>query len=470
MRTTTVATAATLLLIAACDTSVTNPGLIGDDALDKPESWSAVALGGRRALADAIGSSGTTGGQLLYWGAAVSFEINPAGSTGSYGIPTDVQTGLPTDATMNADWTSSNIARYAPEAAVYRFRRVMPDTLFAKSLFVGQAYLYAGFANRLLGENFCQSVIPVEIPDPTQYRIGPGSLGPQTLYFRRADTAFTNAIAVLIASGLTDTGTTSLLRAAYAGRASVRADLATYGLAQWAAVLTDAALVPNTAVFQVPYAATSPDQYNYLYWARANQSFRAHTQWGTFYEGYYRTTRDPRVRWNTTAGTMKPFGDAAVAKFGGRVPFWPEAKYTSTSDPVRLSSGWEMRLIEAEAALVAGDLAKAQSNINARRRALRADTTLAKTLDTVVVATLVDGWAALKRERALELWLEGRRLGDLRRWIENNVPGGSDDGTYRASTTDILHTTPLETMTTPVARALCFPVGRNERETNPNVP
>src|SRR5438046_1070192 len=151
---------------------------------------------------------------------------------------------------MNADWTSSNIARYTPEAAVFRFRRVMPDTLCAKSLFVGQAYLYAGFANRLLGENFCQSVIPVEMPDPTHARLGPGSLGPQTLYFRRADTAFTNAIAVFIASGLTDTGTTSLLRAAYAGRASVRADLATYGLAQWADVLTDAVLVTNTAVFK----------------------------------------------------------------------------------------------------------------------------------------------------------------------------------------------------------------------------
>src|SRR5216110_2728336 len=180
MRTTTVATAVTLLLTAACDTSVTNPGLIGDDALDKPESWSAVALGGRRALADAIGSSGTTGGQLLYWGAAVSFEINPAGSTGSYGIPTDVQAGLPTDGTMNADWTSSNVARYTPEAAVARFNRVMPDTLFGKSLLVAQAYLYAGFANRLLGENFCQSVIPVENPDGS---LSPGSLGAHTLYF-----------------------------------------------------------------------------------------------------------------------------------------------------------------------------------------------------------------------------------------------------------------------------------------------
>src|ERR1044071_7821686 len=163
MRTMNLATATTLLLMAACDTSVTNPGLISEDALDTPESWADVSLGARRELSAAIGSSGTTGGQLLYWGAAVSFEINPAGSTGSYGIPTDVQTGLPTDATMNADWTSSNLARYAPEAAVHRFRRVMPDTLFAKSLLVGQVYLYAGFANRLLGENFCQSVIHVDI-------------------------------------------------------------------------------------------------------------------------------------------------------------------------------------------------------------------------------------------------------------------------------------------------------------------
>jgi len=460
------AAAAAVLLAAACDTSVTNPGLIPDDALDRPDAWPAIVVGARRALSDAIGSSATTGGQLLYWGAAVSFEINPAGSTGSYGIPTDVQVGLPTDATMNADWTSSNQARYIPEAAIHRFRRVMPDTLFAKSSLVGQVYLYAGFANRLLGENFCESVIPVEIPDNAQYRLAPGSLGAHTLYFLRADTAFTNALAVFTASGKTDTQTTSFIRAAHAGRASVRADLATYGLAPWADALADAALVPDTAKFQVPYSAAAPDQYNYLYWARANQSFRAHTQWGTFYEGYYRTTRDPRVKWDTTA----LLGDAAVAKFGGRVPFWPEAKYTTTSAPVRLSTGWEMRLLEAEAALVANDLPTAQSKINARRRALRADTVLAKTLDTVVVATIADGWTALKTERAIELWLEARRLGDLRRWLDNSVPGGYVDGTYRASVADTLHTAPIETMTSPAARARCFPVGRNEHETNPNVP
>src|SRR5213592_2145485 len=454
--------AGALLVALACDTSVTNPGFPPDEDLDKPAAWPAIVVGARRALSDAIGSSSTTGGQLLYWGAAVSFEINPAGSDGSYGIPTDVQAGFLNDATTSADWASSNQARYVPEAALARFKRVMPDTLFPKSPLVGQAYVYAGFANRLLGENFCQSVIPVEIPDSLHYRVAPGSLGSHTLYFLRADTAFTNAIAVFTATGKTDTQTVSFIRAAHAGRASVRVDLATYGLAPWADALADAALVPDTAKFQVPYSNASPDQYNYLYWARANQSFRAHTEWGTFYEDYYRRTRDPRVRWDTTTKS-DTLGDAAVAKFGGRVPFWPEAKYTTTSAPVRLSSGWEMRLIAAEAALVSGDAATAVDSMNRRR----ANLSLPQYDRTV---SLDSAWSLLKRERALELWLEARRLGDLRRWITNNTPGAYVDSTYRASHPGTLSPTPIETMTAPVARALCFPVGRNERETNPNVP
>ena len=458
----TCAAAMAALLLAGCDTSVTNPGLTPDEQLDKPAAWPAVVVGARRALSDAIGSAALPVSQLLYWGAAVTFEINPAGSTGSYGIPTDVQAGLPTDATMNGDWTQSNVARYAAEAAVARFRRVMPDTLFPKSLFVAQAYLYAGFANRLLGENFCQSVIPVEVPNPTHYVLAPGNLGSHTLYFLRADTAFTNALAVFTATGKTDTQTVNFIRAAHAGRAAVRADLASYGLAPWADATGDAALVPDTAKFLAPYAAASPDQYNYLYWARANQSFRAHTEWGTFYEDYYRRTRDPRVRWDTTTKS-DTLGDAAVAKFGGRVPFWPEAKYATTSAPVRLSSGWEMRLIEAEAALVGGDVATAVTKMNLRR------TNLALPLYDPAI-TLDSAWTLLKLERAIEFWLEARRIGDLRRWIANNTPGAYVDGTYRASYPGTLSPTPIETMTTPVARALCFPVGRNERETNPNVP
>ena len=157
---------AALLLAAGCETNVTNPGVTPDDALDKPEAWPALVVGSRRALANALGSSALTGGQILYWSAALSFEINPAGSTGSFGIPPAVQVGVLNAANTNADWSSANQARYVAEAAVRRFRRVMADTVFARSLFVAQAYLYAGYSNRLLGETFCESVIPVEVlPD-----------------------------------------------------------------------------------------------------------------------------------------------------------------------------------------------------------------------------------------------------------------------------------------------------------------
>src|SRR5256885_5763953 len=95
------AAAVAALLLAGCDTSVTNPGLTPDEDLDKPAAWPAIVVGARRALSDAIGSSAGPVSQLLYWGAAVTVEINPAGSTSRYGIPTDGQAGLPTDATMN---------------------------------------------------------------------------------------------------------------------------------------------------------------------------------------------------------------------------------------------------------------------------------------------------------------------------------------------------------------------------------
>jgi hypothetical protein len=121
-----------------------------------------------------------------------------------------------------------------------------------------------------------------------------------------------------------------------------------------------------------------------------------------------------------------------------------------------------MRLIEAEAALVAGDTVTARAKMNLHRTALA--------LPGVTFTSVTEAWTALKTERAIELWLEARRLGDLRRWSDNSVPGGLVDGTYRGSVADTLHTTAIETMTVPVARALCFPVGRNERETNPNIP
>jgi hypothetical protein len=333
--------------------------------------------------------------------------------------------------------------------------------------------VYAGYANRLLGENFCGAVLPITRPNGT---LAPGDSTPHTDYFLRAEQHFTNAIQLApTVTGGDAARAATLLTAAYAGRASVRLDLASWGVGgtpMWDSAAADAGRVTsNTFAFALPFSNQEQTQYNYLYWSSANLPYRAHTNWGTFHEGYYQASRalaesdpanfqpDTRVRWDSSSST----GDAAVAKFGGRVPWWPQRKHAIESAPINLSSGWEMRLIEAERALVAGDVATAVNTMNLRRTNLK--------LTTYSPTIPVDSaWTLLKLERGVELWLEARRLGDLRRWIVNNVPGNLYDGLYRANRTAPLSPTPVETMTSPTARSLCYPIAQSEHDTNPNIP
>jgi hypothetical protein len=219
--------------------------------------------------------------------------------------------------------------------------------------------------------------------------------------------------------------------AATAGRASVR--LLRNNLTGAA---TDAAAIPNTFLYRMPYYTTDLDQYNRIYWASANQPYRAHTVWNTFYDSYRKTTRDPRVPFDSSATQL--VGDAAVGNLG-RVRWYFQTKYPAQASPINLTTGWEMRLIEAEAKLVAGDVAGAMTLVNAHRVAL--------SLAPWTAANATEAWTALKRERGIELWLESRRLGDFRRWATLSRPGTSDDMT---------------------GRDLCFATPLSEKETNPN--
>ena len=101
-----------------------------------------------------------------------------------------------------------------------------------------------------------------------------------------------------------------------------------------------------------------------------------------------------------------------------------------------------MSLIEAEAKLVGGDVTGAMAILNARRSAL--------SLQPRVAADAAAAWTALKAERGIELWLEARRLGDMKRWAALNRPGSYD---------------PLEVLP---GRDLCFNTPLSEKQTNPN--
>lgn len=406
-----------LLAFAACDFTVTNPGPIQDEFLDRAAAHEAIVNGAGRQLAEGLNWTAYTGG-------AVTREIHPAGSTGSFGITPRQQLGTLAPDETSTQWNLSSRARWMAETGAARMEVALGQE-FNQSPLAAQVLLWAGYSNRLLGENWCQAVI-----DGSE-------LLPRSTFLERAESHFTRAMQVASAAGAEELAT-----AARAGRASVRVHLG-----DWSGAVSDAVGVPTDFAYRMPYFANEIDLFNRVYYASANEPYRAHTVWSTPYEEYYATTGDPRVAWTTDPD--QPVGDGAVGELG-RVPWYIQQKHTRRDAPINLSTGREMRLIEAEALLVDGSVGPAMEIINALRASAGAP--------PVSAANPEEAWTVLKRERGIELWLESRRLGDRFRWAASNAPGQLD---------------PLEVVSAEsrlTDQSLCFPIPDSERETNPNIP
>src|SRR5438094_968323 len=354
---------------------------------------------------------------VAFFGGDASKEFRQGGRIHPVKLPLDPGQLSVQEIPDNA-WNFAQQARWVAEDAVRRFRDVMGAQFDSYDL-GAKALLYAGYANRLLGENMCEAVI--DGGAPSDYKD----------YFRRAESALTEAISVAGAAGDARVST-----AATAARASVR-----LMLGDDAGATSDAAAVPTDFVFQAVYSIENEDYYNFLYWVNANQPYREISVSATFYEQYYKDTGDPRVAWSTN-----PAVPTAEFRY---VPWLFPTKYTGRESPINLSTGREMRLVEAEIALRAGDWQMAMSKINGVHTAVISDTTGGQPLAPWPATNITEAWTALKRERGIELWLEARRLGDERRWLESSTPGDMEDMSDRVR--------------------LCFPIGLDERRANPNV-
>ena len=388
-----------------CDLRVSNPGLISDDALNEPAAVAPLVNGMGRTLSRALGF-------IAYTGAAITREIVAAGSQNGliFGITIKQRAGDldPDLEETNEHWRLAQQARWLAEDGARRMRDILGAD-FSKSPSAAQALVFAGFANRLLGENMCDGVIDG------------GPIEPRMVYFERAQAAFSEAITIAAAAN-----NPTLERAARAGRASVRA-----WLNDWPGAMADAGAIPSNFAYQALYSALELEQYNRIFWSNANQALRAHSVVGTFYESYYLNTRDPRTAWST---------NPAFPRGTQNVLWLFQTKYDKQSSPMNLVSGREMRLIVAEGLLRAGDWSSALVSINQ----LRAEVAVPPWTATNVAET----WTALARERGIELWLEGRRLGDLYRFKTAGLPGQFDDMT---------------------GRDLCYPIGLTELNSNPNL-
>lgn len=420
--------AALLLAIApaACDFEVTNPGPVEDDFLDNATAHEAMANGVMVQLADALTNAAYTTG-------AVTREIFPAGSTGSFGITGAQQTGIIRydDTHVGAPWTAGQRARRMAEDFLTRFAENENVTLQGYAPAVETA-LWGAYTYRLLGDAFCQAVIDGSAEQD------------RTVFWNRAEELFGEVISLAGSDAAFDDEVT----AAYAGRAAVRANLG-----NWAGAMTDAAQVPDEFSFNMNYTTQQQSQYNRIYMAGANSPYRAHTVWNTFYEDYFTDTQDPRTPWDLDPDVT--LGDAGLALLDNERALWYfQLKHDQPDSPHELSSGWEMRLLEAENRMMNNQFdATTLELINRHRVELGLDPW------TPTIGNAEEFWTVYKRERGIELWLNGRRMIDLTRWEENSTPGTLS--TYE---------TPGHPDSYLVAnQTLCYPIPEAEYETNQNL-
>ncbi len=145
----------------------------------------------------------------------------------------------------------------------------------------------------------------------------------------------------------------------------------------------------------------------------------------------FRSAQDPRIPWAPNK-VVNPLGSAYG--FDKSTPLFLDLRYPDYGSQMPLASGVEARLIEAEAALYAGDVTTWLSKLNGLRAAFptlivklvpdwgnqiaKATTITARTLPALSDPGTADGRLMLMfSERAFWLYTTGHRLGDLRRLV-----------------------------------------------------
>jgi len=394
-------------VLASCNFfDVTNPGPIADENLDTPGAMPGLVTGMSFDLSRGVNIAA----QAL---PIISDELYHGGSYTPEGL---FNRGIVRAEDANDLWGTIQRARWVAESGIERMKTVLGEG-FATNALSARAYIYAGLANRLAGENLCEAVIDG------------GPAEDFKVYFTRADDDFTQAIT--IANKLTGSIKDSLLRVAYGGRASVRA-----AQGKWAEAVADAALVPTSYVFVAPFSTNTTAENNGLVTETTDRS-----EYTVYNSQWAQVFKDPRVPWDT----VKTTGGAVAVGQDGRTPFFRQRKYVNKGSDVPLVKGTEMLMLRAEAALRNNDVAGAMTLINQQRAFY---STAAGPLPALTASTAADAWRILEKERGAVLWLETRRLWDLRRWNAEPPP---------------IKNTFLDN------RDKCIPISQNELQSNPNL-
>jgi tetratricopeptide (TPR) repeat protein len=439
-----------LAAFALTGCEVTNPGPIQDEFLAEEAAQIGLINGTIRSIAADYGDATL---DLAYMARA----LFPGGQTGAWGTDVAIHAGH-IQADEGDEFDELHEARFISETAIARFTEAGASD---SNLF--QAWLWNGYAYRILGEWWCDTVLPSTDPtntDPPQWL--PNTTDP---YFERAIASFTTALGFA--------STDDERNHALAGRAQ-----ANLWLGNYADAYADAAAITDEDFeVLVEQDDSETELYNYIYEGNSG-TFRSYTVRFTWFEDHFLSTGDPRTP--STEDAEFPFGVGSLSGYG-QVPYRPQTKYTARTDAFQIADYWEMQLLMAEAILRGaggGDFNDAVDLINDVR------TRTGVGLPAVTAASAEEAWAALVTERRIELWLEGRNAPDERRWT-NNLPFAGADVQALANIPDWENpangTQPVGPYTPHFANfprglegrgpaELCFDIPENERERNENIP
>lgn len=393
--------------------SIEDPDII--DPANLNTASAALALRSGVVLRVAQASSGAAPGGTVQTGGNESLTLlgglladeYRSGDTFEQRNTTDQRTLIPQNSFLAPPLRAAQRTRQEARVAVDLLREFAPQP----AAYQAQMFASSAFAAVMLGEHFCNGVpllSTVEGSDP----VGGDPLSVDSVFavaVAEADSALANLGPATRTAA--DSARLVTLYGTFARVVKARA-LVNRGRYAEAAALVPPTAVPTTFVYQATHSVNSTDNQN---WA-LNPSARRYSvpdreggngqPWVTGTNGAT-TALDPRV--GARAGT-----GARAISFDNETPFFEQRVYNERSAPVTIASGIEARMIEAEAALKAGNTALYLQKLNDAR----ASRTTAPLLAPLVLpATPAEQVDLLFRERAFWMYGTGHRLGDMRRLI-----------------------------------------------------
>jgi hypothetical protein len=409
--------------VAACNTldnlvSVEPPDRISADAFEVPGNAPTLVAGAvgdfECALASTIVGAGLTADELMITGSNVqwySFDRRSFAPSGLLGAGYANSTcAVQTENTIGV-YKPLSTARFTNDN-VLRLLEGWTDAQVAnRSALMATVAAYGGYSYLLLGETMCSAAID-QGPEIT-----PADL------FALAEEHFTKAIANAQAAGDDD-----LLNLARVGRARARIDQN-----KPADAAADAQAVPIDYVRNATFSNSTLRRYNFVQYHNRRDIVVVE---GPFRNLTFQGIPDPRVK-VTDTGRLFPQSN---------LPIWYEDKYPDRDSPIPIARGVEAQLILAEADVAAGNIAGAVDIINT----LHARPGVG--LPPYAGGTPAEVLQQIVYERSAELFLEGQRLMDIKRFNLTLTPAPGTPyplgGVYGDET--------------------CYPLPDVERNNNPN--